>query len=231
MRIQFATPSALSSTRTTCTASRAPLPRVPSAIWCRQLVPSATISVSGVRRAHGRQQRELRHAHRDVVVRGVVAEAARHAAAARLDQLDRELRARAAAPPASAPPRRTPSGGNAPCSSARFCGSAASGSAGVPRACSRARNSSISNALSREPLRGVAEAHHQELVAQRQQARRLEADDRRRRARHAAAARRPRAALRAFASSTRPAARYVRPQHSGRAGSRSPPSARATCTR
>ena len=27
-------------------ASRDPLARVPSAIWCRQLVPSATISVS-----------------------------------------------------------------------------------------------------------------------------------------------------------------------------------------
>ncbi len=31
----------------------------------------------------------------------------------------------------------------------------------------------------RQALRGIAEAHHQELVAQRQQARRLEADDRR----------------------------------------------------
>ena len=46
IRVQCTTASALSSTRATWRASRSALPRVRSAIWCRQLVPSATISVS-----------------------------------------------------------------------------------------------------------------------------------------------------------------------------------------
>ena len=70
------------SSTAACTASRC----APSWIWWRQLVPSATTIAPGVL-AHGRQQAQLGHLHRHVVVAGLVAEAARHAAAAAFDQL------------------------------------------------------------------------------------------------------------------------------------------------
>ena len=136
-----------------CIASRAAappsLPRARSAIWCRQLVPSATISVSGAGGAHRRQQRELRHPHRHVVVRGLVAEAAGHAAAARFDHLDREARARAPARACVGRHRIERLLMAVPVQQRALLRQRAQARApAVPRACSRARNSSISSALS-----------------------------------------------------------------------------------
>jgi hypothetical protein len=62
---------------------------VPCSICWRHDVPSATISVFG-RGAHRRQQRQFRHLHRHLVGFGLIAEGARHAAAARLHRLDLE---------------------------------------------------------------------------------------------------------------------------------------------
>ncbi len=128
------------------------------------------------RGAHGRQERQLRHPHRHVVVRGVVAEASRHAATARFDQLDRK-----AGHEAEHRLRR------------RY---RVEGLLVAMRVQQRAflrqrgeRQRKASGAvLTREEFleqecvfrqapRGVAQAHHQEFVAQRQEARRLEADD------------------------------------------------------
>ena len=205
--------SARSSTRATCSASR----WAPSAIWWRQLVPSATISVSASASRTARQQRQLGHLHRDVVVLGLVAEAAGHAAAARLDRLDLRARARASAPSRTARHRAE-----------RLLVAVAvqqrfllrqrlqrRARAGPP-SFSRARNSSNRQRVSASSAAASPGQHRQEFVAQREQARRLEPDDR-----HAARdVRRSASSMRRasrFASSTRPAARKVRPQHSGRA--------------
>ena len=153
------------------------LPRVPSAIWCRQLVPSATISVSGRGRAHGRQQRQLRHPQRDVVVRRLVAEAAGHAAAARLDHVDGEARNETQHLAHRAHRVERLLVAMAVQQRARLRAAARAASARRPARCSRARNSSIRNARSARRRCAVAQSHHQELVAQRQQARRLEPDD------------------------------------------------------
>jgi hypothetical protein len=78
--------------------------------------------------------------------------------------------------------------------------------------------------LGADRRRGVAEAHDLHLVAQRQQARRLEADDG-----DAALGERQEGGeqrrARAFAASAMPAASSVRPQQSS-----PPPVRRATCT-
>ena len=60
----------------------------PSAIWWRQLVPQAASSVSGGGGAHLRQHAEFADPHRDVVMLGFEAERAGHAAAGRIEGLD-----------------------------------------------------------------------------------------------------------------------------------------------
>ena len=114
------------------------------------------------------------------------------------------------------PRRRRPSGGSGR-AAAPSPRPGLSGSVEPAGRASRARNSSNSSACAAERLARVARAHGQQLVAQGQQAARLQADDRhaardkgRERVEHALA-------LRACASSTMPADRKVRPQHSGRA--------------
>ena len=64
----------------------------PSAIWWRQLVPQAASSVSGGGGAHLRQDAEFADLQRHVVMLGLVAERAGHAAAGRVEGLDLELR-------------------------------------------------------------------------------------------------------------------------------------------
>ncbi len=66
-----------------------------------------------------------------------------------------------------------------PCSSARFCGKRGEREIEASRAMLAREELLDQEGAFRQALRGLAETHHQELVAQRQQARRLEADDRR----------------------------------------------------
>ena len=159
------------------------------------------------RGAHRRQQRELRHSHRHVVVRGIVAEAAGHAAAAR-------SRSSSTARPGT---RRSTSASRAtasnafwwqwPCSSARVCGSARERQAQASGAMLARQEFLDQERAVREPLRVVAETHHQELVAQRQRGTTARGRRSRRRARRAARAPRRRGALRASLRRPDPRAR------------------------
>ena len=122
-----------------------------------------------------RQQARLGHLQRDVVVARLVAEAAGHAAARGLDQLrlapgTRRSTSRIGATAANAfwwqwPWTRS------------CCASGAKSIANRPALASRAMNSSNRSAWPATVTRLVAEAERERLVAQRQQARRLEADD------------------------------------------------------
>ena len=117
-----------------------------------------------------------------------------------------------------------------PCNSARFSGSATSGSRRRPARCSRARNSSISSA--RSDRRCAASPS----PSTRNSSRSVSRHDGSRpttqapRSTCGASAATIRRASR-FASSTIPAARYVRPQHSGRVRSASSARGRAIATR
>ncbi len=147
------------------------------------------------RRAHGRQQRQLGHPDRHVVVRGVVAEAARHPAAARLDQLDGETRDEAQHRLASRSPRRTPSDGSAR-AAARASAAARRAEArgarrdarapGTPRSGTRCPRGAARHRPGPSP--GTRPAATAGTTARARRSRR--------RARHAAAARRRRGALR-----------------------------------
>ena len=201
-------------------ASRA----APSAIWCRQLVPPATMSASG-RRAHGGQQAQLGHLHRDVEVLGFVAEAAGHAAAGALDQRRPGAgNQRSASSVAATAPKAF--WWQWPCTRIGCVG-------GLRASCSRAgaalratTNSSNRSAWRGDLLGGFAQPHDEHLVAQREQARGLEADDGRCRARRTAAARR---AARAPWPWRAPACR--RPDRCGRSTARRRPAARRRAPR
>ena len=201
--------------------------RVPSAIWCRQLVPSATISVSRRSRAHRRQQRELGHrasTRRNAPRRSRSCRPCRSSSISTTSTV--ELRHQREHAARRRRPRRRPSDGNGRAAARAFRAARCSGSVRRPAACSRARNSSNRNARSRERF----------ASSPRPSTRNSSRND----SRHdgsrptiaaprstcgASAATMRRASTRA--SSTMPAARYVRPQHSGRVRSRSsPPAAR-----
>ncbi len=128
------------------------------------------------RRAHRRQQARLGHLHRDLVVRGFIAEAAGHAAARAFDQ------------------RRLRAGNQAQHLEDRLdraeCFLVAMRMHEQPlghgpqwrREAARLRLARDElfeqQRLPRDRFGLLTEAHHERLVAQRQQARRLEADDR-----------------------------------------------------
>ena len=203
------------STRATCNASRP----VPSRICWRHEVPSATMMRVGVRLAHGRQQRELAHRQRDVDRVGAVAEAAGHAAAARLDGLDVRGREPAPARARHRSSRRTISDGNGRAASARLPTSPSVG-ANVPASASRARNSSNVSACSARCCARVASLIIAGISSRKPN---MQLGSRPTtgtpRATNGASAASVRSASRR-ASSTLPTDRNVRPQHSGR-----PPSA------
>ena len=156
--------------------------------------------------AHGRQQARFGHLHRDVVVARPRSRSCRPCRSTSSRSAPAWRRGSGAARRGSARPRRTPSGGSgrAPGSARR---PACRSSAKRPALASRAMNSSNSSACLATISARVAEAHHQRLVAQRQQARRLEADDGDAGLAPAAAARRSARRRVALASSTMPLAR------------------------
>ena len=180
--------------------------------------------------AHGRQQRQLGHPHRHVVVVGGVAECSRHAAAARFDRLD--------ASPGIQRSTVTHGAGRverllvamAVHERAALGQRVERQRRAVRPPASRTRNSSISSARSasrcaphrRARVPGIRRAATAGTTAR---ARRSP-----RRARTCGASASTIRAASRRASSTSPCARNVRPQHSGR-DARSPPRGVATATR
>ena len=149
----------------------------PCAIWWRQLVPAATMVAPAAARTAG-SSASLGHLHRDVVV--LVAERARHAAAARLDRLDLGAREWRAAAPASHRRCRRPSGGSGRARGSR-CGCAPAPRQ-RDRCRARARRRGIRRRASPRPRAAWRAAspgkQRRVLVAEGEQARRLEPEDR-----------------------------------------------------
>ena len=164
--------------------------------------------------AHRGQQRQLGHLHRNVVVLGLVAEAARHAAAAR------SAPSRPSAPePCRAPSPPPASTSNAfwwqwPCSSTS-CSVALELQLARLRC---ARNSSNRKALASPARRRPAHRRRTRRAARTGTTARARRSARPRSTYGASASSMRRASR--FASSTSPAARNVRPQHSGAVAAR-----------
>ena len=158
--------SARASTRTTWTASRP----APSAIWCRQLVPSATTSVSA-------------SAARTAAAATAPPSASRRRSARPRSRSCRPSRSSTTrptstarpgtSPSTSAPPRsrRTPSGGNGR-AGARAAAAAGEAAGAAGRRAARARGTRHEQrTLADSVCAHRAQSEREELVAQRQQAR------------------------------------------------------------
>ena len=126
------------------------------------------------RLAHRRQQRQLAHLERHVDGVGAVAEGAGHAAAARLDRLDRKPRHELQRASRPRPSRRRISGGNGR-AAARACRSARAAASRLELA----RHELLEqHGARRHPARFVGLQQGRDLVAEAEDAARLEPDDR-----------------------------------------------------